>query len=458
MSVSLQKDAHFLLADLVPGLQEVFIGIGWEAQKLDDTPFVLDASLFLLGANGLVRRDEDFVFYNQQTDHDQSVRYVKEIDDSVIGNDREGFVVSIPRLPGSVDRLVCGLTIEDAATRRQNFGMLPWVHIRLVNQTDKIEIARYHLTGSSPLETTLLLGELQRQEQGWKFQALGQSFGGGLGELATYFGVKLDADTPSAEGEFYVAGETGGQQEEAPSPKEETAEAEEVNPLLKKKRRSSGELIAVHAEKLKEQMKSILPRITMASLNQCNESQTRMILDRILQDALGYQMEDIKAEQKIQGRKADYVLTIDGVQTVVIETKRVGLPLRDKQIFQATSYAAYAGIHWALLTNVVTWQLYRVSTNEKVEANLVFEIDLQNGFNESDAFHLTLLSKFGMARQGLLEKLWIKRTALSCESLISAILNEEVISKIRALIVKETNCQVTNQEIQAAIEKDILDL
>ncbi|HPE73188.1 MAG TPA: type I restriction enzyme HsdR N-terminal domain-containing protein [Candidatus Competibacter sp.] len=111
-----------------------------------------------------------------------------------------------------------------------------------------------------------------------------------------------------------------------------------------------------------------------------NESQSRLLLDRILQDVLGYALSEIKTEQKIQGRAADYVLAPGGIDALVIEAKRLGAPLRDKQIFQATSYAAYAGIRWALLTNIVNWQLYRVATENKVETDLVFAIDLQNGW------------------------------------------------------------------------------
>ncbi|MEZ5584637.1 MAG: hypothetical protein R3F37_19400 [Candidatus Competibacteraceae bacterium] len=79
-------------------------------------------------------------------------------------------------------------------------------------------------------------------------------------------------------------------------------------------------------------------------------SQTRLLLDRILQDVLGYALsEDGMRARNSQGRTADYVLAPGGADALVIEAKRLGAPLRDKQIFQATSYAAYSGIRWALL-------------------------------------------------------------------------------------------------------------
>jgi hypothetical protein len=42
------------------------------------------------------------------------------------------------------------------------------------------------------------------------------------------------------------------------------------------------------------------------------------------------------------------------------------------------------------------------------------------------------------------------------ETLIGAILNDDVISKIRNIIAKETGGQITNEEIKKAIETEVL--
>ena len=91
-----------------------------------------------------------------------------------------------------------------------------------------------------------------------------------------------------------------------------------------------------------------------------------------------------------------------------------------------------------------------------MEADLVFAIDLQNGLDDESAYRLMLISKAGIARCELLEKLWRKKVALSLESLIAAILNEEVLNKIRTVLLRERGYPLTNQEIQDAIEREIL--
>ena len=127
--------------------------------------------------------------------------------------------------------------------------------------------------------------------------------------------------------------------------------------------------------------------------------------------------------------------------------------LREKQIFQATSYGAYSGIKWALLTNLETWKLYHIATRDKVEADLVFSIDLLPELSQSDAELLVLISRYGIERKTLLEKLWNEVKALSHENVISAILTEDVINKIRLVIKRDTRCIIDNERIQNVVEE-----
>jgi hypothetical protein len=53
---------------------------------------------------------------------------------------------------------------------------------------------------------------------------------------------------------------------------------------------------------------------------------------------------------------------------------------------------------------------------------------------------------------GSIIRLWLKKIALCPESLFSAILNEEVLGKIRNVLARERGCALSLQEIQDAIE------
>lgn len=446
MTQSIPKGGNAVLAQADPAARTVFIGLNWDA-----SPVAIDASVFLLNASGVVRDDRDFVFYNQETDASGAVYRVSsaELDPT---HDRDGFVVVLPTLAEDVQRLVFCLTLEVASAHDVAFGAVPWVRAHVVNRDSGQELFHYR-SDELGTETALILAELYRHRDGWKFRAVGQGFAGGLPALAAHFGILVaDEDSPSAN---VVTTDEAAFTTLALTLDKDAAEPAATGGS-RRRRRTLQDLLATQVEDLKTRYRVVQPLLKRAMQDSPNESQSRLLLDRILQDVLGYAMSEIKVEQKIQGRAADYVLATDGADVLVIEAKRLGAPLRDKQIFQATSYAAYAGIRWALLTNIVNWQLYRVATEDKVEADLVFAIDLQNGLDDESAYQLMLLSKAGIARCELLEKLWRKKVALSAESLIAAILNEEVLNKIRVVLLRERGYPVTNQEIQDAIEREIL--
>jgi hypothetical protein len=168
-------------------------------------------------------------------------------------------------------------------------------------------------------------------------------------------------------------------------------------------------------------------------------------------------MEEIKNEESIKGKKADYVLSVNGDDLIVIEAKRISSKLRDRQIFQATSYGAHSGIKWAILTNVVSWQLYRITTCDgKIESHLVFDVDIRNGLDDETINCLYLISRYGIKRKGLLEKLWVKASSLTQESLINAIISEEIVSRIRIFLNKESEGKLTDKEVYGALERLVL--
>ena len=61
--------------------------------------------------------------------------------------------------------------------------------IRVVNDSDNKEIARYDLSEDYSTETALIFGEVYRHGAEWKFRAVGQGFQGGLAPLARNYGV-----------------------------------------------------------------------------------------------------------------------------------------------------------------------------------------------------------------------------------------------------------------------------
>lgn len=191
MAVSLSKGGNVNLSKEAPGLSKIVVGLGWDARVTDGSAFDLDASCFLLKADGKVRGDSDFCFYNNKSAGEGAVIHQG---DNLTGEgegDDECVKVELGKVPADVDKVVFGVTIHEAEQRRQNFGQVSKAYIRIVNEENGSEIARYDLSEDASVETAMIFGEIYRSGSDWKFKAVGQGFAGGLGPLAASFGVSV---------------------------------------------------------------------------------------------------------------------------------------------------------------------------------------------------------------------------------------------------------------------------
>ena len=191
MALSLSKGGNLSLSKEAPGMTKVLVGLGWDARSTDGQDFDLDASAFLLKADGKVRADSDFIFYNQLKSVDGSVEHTGDNRTGEGDGDDEAIKVDLSKVPADIDRIAFTVTIHEADARRQNFGQVRNAFIRIVNQDNNSEVARYDLAEDASTETAMIFAELYRNGAEWKFRAVGQGFGGGLKPLAESYGLKF---------------------------------------------------------------------------------------------------------------------------------------------------------------------------------------------------------------------------------------------------------------------------
>ncbi|MES2569465.1 MAG: TerD family protein [Verrucomicrobiota bacterium] len=191
MAISLSKGGNVSLSKAAPGLTKLHVGLGWDIRSTDGAAFDLDAVLFAVKGDGKVRSDADFVYYNQKS---WEGGVIEHAGDNTLGDaagDDEVMILQLDKIPADIDKAVIGVTIHEAETRKQNFGMVSKAFVRVVNQADNVEIARYDLSEDASTETAMIFGEVYRSGAEWKFRAVGQGFQGGLGPLAKSFGVNV---------------------------------------------------------------------------------------------------------------------------------------------------------------------------------------------------------------------------------------------------------------------------
>jgi len=191
MAISLSKGANVNLSKESPGLNKIVVGLGWDSRATDGAAFDLDASAFLVKADGKVRSDDDFCFYNNKVVGAGAVQHAGDNTTGVGDGDDETVNVELSKIPADLDKVVFAVTIYEADVRKQNFGQVNHAYIRIVNAESGQEIARYDLSEDASIETAMIFGEIYRIGSDWKFKAVGQGFAGGLGALAASFGVNV---------------------------------------------------------------------------------------------------------------------------------------------------------------------------------------------------------------------------------------------------------------------------
>lgn len=191
MAVSLSKGGNVSLSKEAPTMKIAMVGLGWDARVTDGSKFDLDASVFLVADTGKVRGDSDFIFYNNKTSSCGSVVHQGDNRTGEGDGDDEQVKIDLTKVPADVKKLVFAVTIHDADTLKQNFGMINNSFIRVANSDNGQEIARYDLSEDASTETAMIFGELYRHGEEWKFKAVGQGFAGGLSALAKEHGVNI---------------------------------------------------------------------------------------------------------------------------------------------------------------------------------------------------------------------------------------------------------------------------
>ena len=190
MAISLSKGGNVSLSKESPGLDEIIVGLGWDVRATDGQDFDLDASAFLLKGDGKVRSDGDFCFYNNK-DVGGAVIHQGDNRTGEGDGDDEQIKIVLSKTPADVEKVAVAVTIHDGESRGQSFGQVSNAFIRIVDAKTGTEIVRYDLSEDASVETAMILGEVYRNAGDWKFRAVGQGFKGGLGPLATHFGVNI---------------------------------------------------------------------------------------------------------------------------------------------------------------------------------------------------------------------------------------------------------------------------
>ncbi len=206
--------------EIEAGLTRLRVEMGWKVNPNAKPPYDLDASTFLLGSNGQIENEYDFVFYGSPNkvqvldEEGNPVMRPVSVDKSVLGsvddlgddddNTGEGneeIDVDLTKTSSRVNEILFTASIywspsdanDPALAPRMhyNFGQVRDAYIQIKNAVNGEVICRYDLDEDFSTDKGVEFGRLYRRGTEWKFQAVGEAHKDGLEPICCKYASKF---------------------------------------------------------------------------------------------------------------------------------------------------------------------------------------------------------------------------------------------------------------------------
>lgn len=170
VTLDLAKGALLDITKREPGLKNVIVGAGWDANT-SVPAYDLDVSAFMLNSNMKITSANDIIFFNHK-----SAPGITLLGDNLTGSgegDDEQIEIHLDEIPTSVAAIDFVVNIFEASQRRQTFGMVQNSYIRLLNHDkNDSEICRFRLKEDYGTATAVIFARLIRNGSEWEFKTI----------------------------------------------------------------------------------------------------------------------------------------------------------------------------------------------------------------------------------------------------------------------------------------------
>jgi hypothetical protein len=199
--------------------------------------------------------------------------------------------------------------------------------------------------------------------------------------------------------------------------------------------------------------------LSSAKARDIGEADTVTIITDMLAEIFGYdKYAEITSEHAIRGTYCDLAIKVEGSLQSIIEVKAIGIDLKDPHVKQAVDYAANQGVDWVVLTNGVTWRIYKIIFGRPIDQELVIEFDFLalNTRSARDLDLMYLLCKEGWAKS-VLGDYHTQKQALSRFFLGAIILSDPVVEVIRRELRRVSpDVKIELDQIRSALATEVL--
>ena len=170
--LNLKKNDVLDLTKKNPGLDKVILGAGWDVATMGQD-FDIDISAFLVGSNNKVNQiPQDVIFFNNK--FSDGIHLEGDNRTGAGEGDDERIQIDLSQIRSDIQRIVFIVTIHEAQSRRQTFGMVNNSYVRLLDaKNNERELCRFNLKEDGSTVTSVLFAELYKDGYEWYFRAIG---------------------------------------------------------------------------------------------------------------------------------------------------------------------------------------------------------------------------------------------------------------------------------------------
>lgn len=188
------------------GIKKVFVGVNWDMNRYaGEADIDFDIHGLLTGQSRNIQYPSEIVNYNTYGDG-SAYPWIEFSGDNRTGDDSQGmmfngkhydeyFIIDTEKFPTDKSEFTICLTIYRAVQRLQNFGMISNAIMTICDyENPSGDCYEYDLSEDEKFENlnAVEMGRLYRHNGGFKFQALGSGYTGGMTELFKNFGLPID--------------------------------------------------------------------------------------------------------------------------------------------------------------------------------------------------------------------------------------------------------------------------
>lgn len=175
------------------GLTKVRVELGWD-EPSNGSQFDADASVIFTGDHERAFAQNVLYYGTPKTNGVLSILNGAAIHS---GDNKTGagegpdevITIDLSAVPAPETKAFIYVTIHEAASRNQNFGMVNNAFVQVVNDANNEILAKFELDFDADTATSLLFGSLFKRNDSWYFQAEKKEVSGGLGGIFATHGV-----------------------------------------------------------------------------------------------------------------------------------------------------------------------------------------------------------------------------------------------------------------------------